>query len=111
TVLIQERAALQTQVRIHSKGADAHKTLWLAMLEKCIHQIPRGQCRVHKCTRKGFFHAGGEMVDNRNPCGSFLTVVAGEKIPCNKLDISSSIEVGEHVLEAAEVTRGPNEAT
>src|SRR5438128_11715871 len=38
TVLIQERAALQTQVRIHSKGADTHKTLWLAMLEKRIRQ-------------------------------------------------------------------------
>ncbi len=50
------------------------------------------------------------MVDNRNPFDSFLTVVAGEKVPCNKLDISSSIELGEHVLKAAEVTRGPNEA-
>ncbi len=50
------------------------------------------------------------MVDNRNPFGSFLTVIAGQKIPCNKLDISSGIELGEHVLEAAKVTRGPNEA-
>ena len=50
------------------------------------------------------------MVDNRNPFGSFLTVVAGEKIPCNTLNISSDIELADHVLEAVKVTRAPNEA-
>jgi len=50
------------------------------------------------------------MVDNRNPFSSFLTVIAGQKIPCNKLDISSGIEPGENAIEAAKVTRGPNEA-
>jgi hypothetical protein len=50
------------------------------------------------------------MVDNRNPFGSFLTVIPGQKISCNKLDISSGIELGEHVLEATKVTRRPNEA-
>src|SRR5436305_6714461 len=108
--LIEQGTTFQGQVRIDCKRTNIHKTLWLPILKKCIHQIPRCQHRVHKCTRKGFFHACSEMVDNGNPVGSFLTVISGQKISCNKLDIFSGIEFGEHLFEAAKVTRGPNEA-
>jgi hypothetical protein len=50
------------------------------------------------------------MVDDRNPFRGFPTVIAREELACNKLDISSGIELAEHVLEAAKVTGGPNEA-
>ena len=40
------------------------------------------------------------MVDNRNPCGSFPAVLAGEKIALSKFNISSGIEIAEHLLEA-----------
>jgi hypothetical protein len=50
------------------------------------------------------------MVDNRNPCGSFPTVLAREKIADNKLNISSGIGIAEHVLEAPKVAGGPNKA-
>ena len=50
------------------------------------------------------------MVDNRNPCGSFPTVLARKKIADNKLNISSCIEIAEHLLEALNVTGGPDKA-
>jgi hypothetical protein len=50
------------------------------------------------------------MVDNRNPFDSFLTVVAGEKIPRNELNISSGIEA-ERLFEATKSVRRSNEAT
>jgi hypothetical protein len=49
------------------------------------------------------------MVNDRNAFGSFPAILRGEEITCNKLDISSGIELAEHVLEAAKVTGGPNE--
>src|SRR5438128_9172005 len=47
--LIEQGATFQGHVRIHSKGADIHKTLWLTPLEKTVHQIACSQSRVHEC--------------------------------------------------------------
>src|SRR6266496_3110965 len=51
------------------------------------------------------------MVDDRNPFSGFPTVIAREKIACNKLNILAGIEPAEGFLETVKPARGPNEAT
>ena len=50
------------------------------------------------------------MVNDRNPFGGFPAVFTGEEIACNKLNISSGIELAERLLEPAKMAGGPNKA-
>ena len=106
---VKQRAPLHFQIGIDRERTDVHESRGTAVLQESVHQITRRQGGIHERAGKGFFHAGREVIDDRDSIRRLLTILARQQIAGDDLGGFASRIFREHLFQAIQFAGWPHE--